>query len=148
MATELNLITLPERLARSVQNYLNDNTWCGEHWGVVYLMRPNIGTHAISHVALSLRTDHAVLLGEEKPGWFRSPRWRRGFFLNAFQRNRPLHRRQDVCLIRRRFVSYRSAEALFRHPDKAMLIGCEMRGVWMWSGAIKHIRNRFAFIGR
>ncbi len=44
-------------------------------------------------------------------------------------------------------MGYCVTKALFRHPDKAMRIGCEARSIWMWLSTIKHICNRFILIG-
>ncbi len=138
----------PERVTRSVQNYLDHQIWCCEHGGVVHWMRPNIGPHAIGHVTLSLRTNHAVLFREKKPRWLRFPCGRGSFLLNTFQRDRPLHRSHNGNLIRRRLVYNGTTEALFGHPNEPIGIRFEMGSLRMRRCTIEDIRNRFTLIWR
>src|ERR1700733_15556239 len=103
--------------------------------------------HPFSHEALSCRLDHAIFFREQVPGGLRLPCWCWSHLLNAFQRNRPLHRRHDGFLIGGGFVSYRFTKPVFRHPYKTVSIRFQMRSLWMRWLAIENLRDRFTLVG-
>ena len=118
------------------------------HRTVVHVVCPNLRAHPLRHVALRLRRNHAILFRQQKPRWLRFPRRHRSLLLNAFHRDRPLHRFQNRGLVRRSLVSDCVGKTAFGHPDQPMRIRLEMRRLRMRLGAIKNIGNRLTLSGR
>src|SRR5580658_5233237 len=111
-------------------------------------MRMNLCSHTIGHEMLRLRIDHAILFGNQEPRRLCFPRRRWGWFLNALNRDWPLHSSCNDCLFGRSFVGNRALKATVRDPNKAMGIGSQLgrfRGLWV---AIEDLSYGLALIGR
>ena len=64
-----------DRFPNGLAYDVDDEVRCGNDRCVVYRMRLHPGVHPISHKALRLVCDHAVMLRHENPGWAIFPEW-------------------------------------------------------------------------
>src|SRR4029077_10801576 len=60
--------------ADCVANNFDNSCWSGNARGVIDMMRPYRRLHPLRHVALRLRDDHSIVLGNQKPTLNVSPK--------------------------------------------------------------------------
>src|SRR5215468_5315592 len=94
---------------------------------MVDLFRPDPGTHAPRQELLGSRIDHPIFLRDEIPGGFYLPDrlWR--LFLDAFEGNGTLRRRQERGLLRGSVLAKGGAKSIVGHPDETILVGSQLR---------------------
>src|SRR6516162_4995757 len=98
---------------------------------MIDIQPPKRGFHPPRHEFLRLRVDHAVLLRQEVPGRQGLPERLRSLLLQAGSVDRPLHGSEQGALLRSGVLRERLSEAVFRHPDEAVGVGCELRRLRM-----------------
>src|SRR5579863_10679099 len=111
-------------------------------------MRMDLRAHTIGHEMLRLWVNLAILFGDQEPLRFCFPCRRRGRFLNALNRDWPLHGSCNASLFGRSLVGNRLAKPTVRNPYKAVRIGSQLwrfRGLWV---KIENLGDGLALIRR
>jgi hypothetical protein len=136
------------RSGHSFEDDIHDLLRRGNQRRVIDGVRANLRAHASSHKMLRLRIDHAVFFRHQEPRGLRLPSRLRRSFLNAWQSNRPLRGSQYCNHVGGSILRERISKAVFRHPNEAVGVGRQLRGLGVWLSSIKHFTDGFTLVGR
>jgi len=110
-------------LKNNVHNFL----WRTEQRCVIHGQRPCCSSHAVRHEVVCFGIDHAIFLGNQKPGRLGSPRRFLNRLLNTFERDWPLDSCRYCDLFIRRMLCESISEAFIRQPDETIRIWGKLR---------------------